>query len=229
MHENSERSFWWIALFLSIAIHVTFVLFMPDVTHKSDIKPIMKIRMVMREKKVLPAVPLPKQDLHVEKNVPQPKKAVSHKQPEKKPEPVKAEKKIDEKPVVRQEVPSQAVQYSEETEKAGNTGQQDIPASSAAADGEEQTRQPKSVIEVDTLDVLKKVMPSYSSFSRKRKEQGTVKIIATVTDGKVVNAEIEISSGFKRLDESALRAVRQWLFINSGTVRVRVPITFKLN
>jgi hypothetical protein len=36
------------------------------------------------------------------------------------------------------------------------------------------------------LRVVKKVLPDYSSFSRKRKEEGTVKVIATVTDGRVV-------------------------------------------
>ncbi len=88
--------------------------------------------------------------------------------------------------------------------------------------------QTEKVAEIDTLEVVKKILPNYSSFSRKRKEEGTVVIIATVTDGRVVNAEVESSSGYPRLDESALRAVRQWLFKNSGTLKVRVPVLFRL-
>ncbi len=227
MNESSERFFWVIALTLSITAHAAFVLLMPGAAAKPDIKPIMRVRLAMAEKKSAPApVPVPiREEDPAEKKTVLKKEAVPKKQPQKKPEPVKAVKTPPEKAPV-QEV--QAVAGTADS-KAGTPVNatndavltDNLPASPPQA-------RPERVVELDTLEVVKKVLPDYSSFSRKRKEEGTVKIIATVTGGRVVNAEIESSSGFQRLDESALRAVRQWLFKNSGTVRVRVPVTFSL-
>ena len=84
-------------------------------------------------------------------------------------------------------------------------------------------------VNIDTLTITKKVMPDYPAFSRKRHEEGTVKILITIESGSVSEARIESSSGSERLDSSALRAVRQWRFEHSGKVRARVPITFKLD
>ena len=83
-------------------------------------------------------------------------------------------------------------------------------------------------MDVGTLVVTKKVLPDYPSFSRKRREEGTVKIIITIENGGVTKAEVEASSGYERLDASALRAVRQWRFDSPGTVRARVPFAFRL-
>lgn len=46
--------------------------------------------------------------------------------------------------------------------------------------------------------------PEYPSASRRMEEEGTVTLRFLVdTDGKVIQAEIEKSSGYKRLDEAA--------------------------
>jgi protein TonB len=46
--------------------------------------------------------------------------------------------------------------------------------------------------------------PEYPSASRRFEEEGTVTLRFLVdTDGKVIQAEIEKSSGYKRLDEAA--------------------------
>jgi len=161
----------------------------------------------------------------VEKKSEQKKEPVPKKQHQKKAEPAKAIKTPSEKAPVQevQAVAETADSVAGTPVKATN----DAVPTEASPSSPPQAR-PERVVELNTLEVIKKVLPDYSSFSRKRKEEGTVKIIATVTDGRVVSAEVESSSGYPRLDESALRAVRQWLFKNSGTVRVRVPVAFRL-
>ncbi len=225
MNEPGDRLFWGIALTLSITVHVAFMLLMPGAAAKPIIQPIMRVRLAMSERKT-PTVAAPlKQDVPVKKKATFPEEAAQKKQIQKKAEPAKTVKTPAEKAPV-QEVQAQGNPGIRETE---NTGYERAAASAADTGSKAEVQpQTESVAELNTLEVIKKVLPNYTSFSRKRKEEGTVKIIATVTDGRVVNAEVESSSGFQRLDESALRAVRQWMFKNSGTVRVRVPVTFKL-
>ena len=225
MNESRERFFWVIALTLSITAHVAFVLLMPGIAVKPDIKPIMRVRLAMVEKKVVPAQSRIREEAPVEKKSEQKKEPVPKKQHQKKAEPAKAIKTPSEKAPVQevQAVAETADSVAGTPVKATNDA---VPTDNPPAASPQALQE--RVIELDALEVVKKVLPDYSSFSRKRKEEGTVKIIATVTDGRVVSAEVESSSGYPRLDESALRAVRQWLFKNSGTVRVRVPVVFKL-
>lgn len=225
MREAGGKSFWGIALTLSIIAHAGFVLFVPDLVPTRNVRPIMKVRLATVEKKS-PPVPAPvREETPVQKNAIPKKEAVPKKEPPKKGGPAKTVKTPAEKAPVRDVTSiAETAESQEGTEINSKIDQatadihRTIPPQS----------QPERVVEIDSLEVIKKVLPDYSSFSRKRKEEGTVKIIANVTDGRVVNAEVEISSGYPRLDESALRAVRQWLFKNSGTVRVRVPVVFKL-
>ena len=227
MNEPRERLFWVIALTLSITAHIAFVLLMPGAAAKPDIKPIMRVRLAMAEKKSdpAPAVAPIREEVPAEKKAASKKEAAPIKEPQKKAEPAKAVKTQSERTPV-QEV--QAVAETTDSEAGTSVKATNDAVSTEAPPSSLPHAQPERVVELDTLEVVKKVLPDYSSFSRKRKEEGTVKIIATVTGGRVVKAEIESSSGFQRLDESALRAVWQWLFKNSGTVRVRVPVTFRL-
>lgn len=60
---------------------------------------------------------------------------------------------------------------------------------------------------------LRNQAPGYPKLSRKRKEQGTVLLLLLVDrHGKVAKIEIKQSSGFDRLDQAALQAVKQWQF-----------------
>lgn len=53
--------------------------------------------------------------------------------------------------------------------------------------------------------------PSYPTESRRRREQGTVRLRVLVgTDGRVADIAIADSSGSDRLDREALRAVKRW-------------------
>ncbi len=84
------------------------------------------------------------------------------------------------------------------------------------------------IADVNSLEVTHKVLPDYPAVSRKRKEEGTTVIIAAVKNGRVQSIEIEKTSGYDRLDNSALRAVRGWRFRHEGRIRVRIPFVFKI-
>lgn len=77
--------------------------------------------------------------------------------------------------------------------------------------------------------------PVYPVEARRRREQGTVKLLVLVgADGRVDDIEIAGSSGSKALDRAALRAVREWRWApvtRGGTamaVRGYVTIPFVL-
>jgi protein TonB len=66
-------------------------------------------------------------------------------------------------------------------------------------------------------------------------EEGTVLLRVTIgTNGRVEAVEIEESSGFPRLDQAALKAIRAWRFApatrggQAVASWVTVPVTFQL-
>ena len=84
-------------------------------------------------------------------------------------------------------------------------------------------------------DYLQNPPPAYPALSRRLREEGTVLLLVRVSaGGNAENVQIKQSSGFPRLDEAALGAVRQWRFVPArrGTepiaASVVVPITFRL-
>lgn len=87
---------------------------------------------------------------------------------------------------------------------------------------------PEGVLDVQTLEVLRRVDPAYPPSSRKRGEEGTAVLLLSVAKGKVQEVAVEKSSGFPRLDEAAAAALRRWLFSPSLTGQVRVPVVFRL-
>ncbi len=83
-------------------------------------------------------------------------------------------------------------------------------------------------------DYLHNPAPAYPSQSRRLKEEGTVLLLVRVSDqGVPLSVEIRTSSGFERLDEAGVQAVRQWRFVpakrgnDSVAASVLVPIQFK--
>lgn len=83
--------------------------------------------------------------------------------------------------------------------------------------------------------VLSAPPPRYPVQSRRRREQGTVELLLTLgPDGLVETISVSRSSGFERLDDAALSAVRRWRWepaVQAGApVRVRgiVAIPFVL-
>lgn len=80
----------------------------------------------------------------------------------------------------------------------------------------------------ESLSIVKRVVPVYPLFSRKRGEEGKAVILVTIQSGRVTDAEVEGSSGSSRLDAAALRAARLWVFREKVTVRARIPFLFQL-
>lgn len=77
--------------------------------------------------------------------------------------------------------------------------------------------------------------PGYPPASRTRREAGRVILRITISaTGDVAEAEIYQSSGFSRLDQAALVAVRQWKFTPAQSegrnvaTRVKIPVSFSL-
>lgn len=77
--------------------------------------------------------------------------------------------------------------------------------------------------------------PSYPALSRRNGEAGKVMLRVQVSsDGQPLQIELQRSSGYSRLDDAAIAAVRQWRFIPAKrgdenlTEWVLVPLVFKL-
>ncbi len=65
--------------------------------------------------------------------------------------------------------------------------------------------------DLDGIQMISGKPPRYPKESRRKKEQGTVRLrVLLGTDGRVETISVSSSSGFPRLDKAALDAVRRW-------------------
>ncbi|MDE0853533.1 MAG: energy transducer TonB, partial [Nevskia sp.] len=78
--------------------------------------------------------------------------------------------------------------------------------------------------------------PDYPHLSRRLKESGTVLLRVLVSaEGRPGQIELNQSSGYVRLDQAAIEAVRQWRFVaakqgeQAVSAWVIVPINFQLD
>jgi len=78
--------------------------------------------------------------------------------------------------------------------------------------------------------------PAYPNLSRRLREQGVVLLeILILVDGSVGEVRVKESSGFKRLDETAIKAVKRWLYmpVRRGVEPIDYwyiqPVEFSLN
>ena len=85
-------------------------------------------------------------------------------------------------------------------------------------------------------DYLNNPAPIYPRMSKRLAEQGTVIVRVLITpEGLAGQAEVSKSSGFERLDQAALDAVRNWRFVPGRRMGVaeamwfNVPVRFVLN
>ena len=235
--EISERRIWMLAIAASLALHGLLLLCAPAVTARPPESPIMKVSLVAASPRavVKSAVPAPAQ-APAAKRQPAPavvrraapataKKSAVRPVQQPKAESKTASTFLSPKSAQPGEAASAQADGSGPgggESAGGGSGSGSGSAGGGLAGGTGET------VDVGTLVVTKKVLPDYPSFSRKRREEGTVKIIITIENGGVTKAEVEASSGYERLDASALRAVRQWRFDSPGTVRARVPFAFRL-
>ena len=236
---SDEKKRWCAALLISFAIHGALIFALNGAQKKEEKRPepVMNVRLVFA-----PEPPLrksggaPKAETNA-KAAPQPKKAEIKKQPRAealkksvKAAPVKEIKEISDKP-------AESVEESAPTTEGYSGAQESGAAESSAAGaggagsggfGGGTGYGSGGVADVSALTVIHKVIPDYPAFSRKRREEGTVTIIASLADGAVTAAEVEKGSGFARLDMAALRAVKGWRFAHDGKIRVRIPFAFKI-
>ena len=105
-----------------------------------------------------------------------------------------------------------------------------VPASANAISGSQQQGAP-----AQDLKTANRVDPTYPPASRRAGEQGTVRLKVLVdTNGRPSNVAVTQSSGFARLDEAAVQAVRKWRFeaATDGSKKIQaytqVAVTFKL-
>ncbi|PQM29370.1 energy transducer TonB [Sphingopyxis lindanitolerans] len=96
---------------------------------------------------------------------------------------------------------------------------------------------PPAVVQANDLGtrMVAGAPPRYPTESRRHREEGTVMLALTLDlDGSVTAISVAHSSGFQRLDEAALRAVRKWRWAptmrNGQAVKVKglVEIPFVL-
>jgi hypothetical protein len=150
MNESRERLFWVIALTLSITAHAAFVLLMPGAAVKPEIKPIMRVRLAMADKKSAPVpVPVPiRKEAPAEKKAVPKKEAVTKKLPQKKAEPAKAVKTPPEKAPCRKfmQLPDRRQRGWDSVNATNDAALTDnSPASPPQA-------RPERVIELDSLE-----------------------------------------------------------------------------
>ena len=84
-------------------------------------------------------------------------------------------------------------------------------------------------------DYLKNPPPAYPALSRRMREEGKVLLLVQVSaHGTAAHVRVRQSSGFTRLDDAALEAVRQWHFVPAKrgeeaiAASVIVPIVFRI-
>ena len=85
-------------------------------------------------------------------------------------------------------------------------------------------------------DYLRNPPPQYPAESRKLREEGVVLLKVAVTEsGRAGDVQLQRSSGYARLDQAALRAVRRWEFkparvgLTAVASAVEVPVRFGLH
>lgn len=238
---SGERGRWAAALLISLTLHCALIFIFGGAKAEKKPEPVMNVKLVFA-----PAAAGNNGGSGggktAEKKAPQPKKEQAVKPVQKQPAVKKKKetpvKEISARPAENKEVAADtAVSAPSETASAtggaeegnGTGGGGGTGAGSGSGTGEGTGYgEGSGIADVNSLEVTHKVLPDYPAFSRKRKEEGTAVIIAAVENGRVRSVEIEKTSGYDRLDNSALRAVKEWRFRYEGRIRVRIPFVFKI-
>lgn len=95
---------------------------------------------------------------------------------------------------------------------------------------------PTMVVESTSLTVTRRVDPVYPPASRRMDEHGVVRLRVLVDErGRPREVQVAQSSGFERLDEAAITAVRRWQFSpamqesRAVSTWTQVKVIFQLN
>lgn len=111
------------------------------------------------------------------------------------------------------------------------------PTTVPAATAPQSKQAPEPVVLPSShADYLHNPTPAYPRMSRRLGEQGTVVVKVMInTEGRAEKAEIRTSSGYRRLDETALETVLRWRYVpgtRNGVAEAmwfNVPIRFVLD
>ena len=240
---SGERGRWAAALLISLMLHCALIFIFGGAKAEKKPEPVMNVKLVFA-----PAAAGNNGGSGggktAEKKAPQPKKEQAVKPVQKQPAVKKKKeapiKEISARPAENKETTAAAettagapAETATATDSAGDGsgtgGGGGTGAASGSGTGEGTgSGEVSGIADVNSLEVTHKVLPDYPAFSRKRKEEGTAVIIAAVENGRVQSVEIEKTSGYDRLDNSALRAVKEWRFRHEGRIRVRIPFVFKI-
>lgn len=177
------------------------------------------------EPEVLPE-PVAKPDEMAIKRKPkeEPKKEVKPKpKPKPKPEPKPEKPKVEPRP------PAPPVKVESNVKATSNAPAQANKPSNLPPAPEQQTAA------VYNSKYLRNPPPSYPDMSRRLKEEGKVIVQVVVsTEGRALDVKLQKTSGFDRLDQAAVKAVKRWRFVPAkrGTQAVQstvnVPVQFSL-
>lgn len=160
--------------------------------------------------------------------------------PAPKPPPAKPRPAADKRPTPPRPQPKPSVSPAPAPTRTAPSPAAEAPASTQAPAAPPAPRaaaaeQPVEAPRADAAH-LNNAAPPYPSLSRKLNEQGRVVLrIYILADGKVGELSIKQSSGYARLDQAALEAVRNWRFIPAKRGGEPIPywytqaISFSLN
>lgn len=145
------------------------------------------------------------------------------KKPKPKPQTQKAEaKKALSKP---KPAPVKAAAVAEASPKAVNALQPVAQAAKSAVATKTSEPEPAATPPVASANKALNKAPLYPMLSRRLKEQGTVYVeVLVLKNGKVGQLKLKQSSGFARLDQAALNAVRGWTY--QPALKLGQPIDF---
>lgn len=131
------------------------------------------------------------------------------------------------RPLIILPVPTQPVQVTVDEPPPRQEPVSQAPAAPAAPPTPVSSPAPSPPQQVSGGDLSSTMIhapkPRYPVESRRKREQGTVQLTLVLgTDGRVASVRVSRSSGHSRLDEAALKAVRNWRW--SPTLRDGVPV-----
>lgn len=143
--------------------------------------------------------------------------------PEKKPEPKPTPKPLPKAP------PSERAVQAPEPEPA--------PPPTVEKPAEPKPAQPAAIVPPrEDAGQISNPAPVYPSLSRRLREEGTVVLeILIKANGSVSEIKLKTSSGFKRLDEAAIKAVQHWRYAPATQAGVAIdfwyeqPLEFNLH
>lgn len=141
------------------------------------------------------------------------------------PEPPVVKPEIDQQ-VVPTETPMPDLQFDEPVV---------APVESTAPPSENAIAATSAEAVAQDLKTSNRVEPTYPPAARRAGEEGTVRLKVLVDEkGRPKDVSVATSSGFARLDEAAVAAVRKWRFVaatdgtNAISAWTQVAITFRL-